>query len=265
MDYIGACLQYADGVIVNAKAVQNELKELAGQLGQKLPSCVAVPLGADYSKESDCSKEASCKMDATQKEAVLPKVREAVLSGPYVLMVGTIEPRKNHKLLIEAYDKGLKEMGYHVILAGYMGWNMEEFTRMLEEHPDSNKGIYHFEGLDDANISYLYQNAGYLAFCSYSEGFGLPLIEAIYRGTPVVASDIPVSREVVGEYCIFFEQDNALDLCRKIKETDKTEGCYEMWKKKLGEYRAVTWSESAAGMKKALKSLYEGALFNAGQ
>lgn len=133
-------------------------------------------------------------------------------------MVGTIEPRKNHKLVLDAYDLGLKDMGYNIIFAGYMGWNMESLEQRMKNHSDYGKGIYHFEGLDDNTVSYLYQQAKFLAFCSYTEGYGLPIIEAVKRGTPVLAVDIPVLREVGEHCCVWFEQDNAGELCRKVKE-----------------------------------------------
>ena len=135
----------------------------------------------------------------------------------FILMVGTIEPRKNHKFLLDAYDQGLKRLGYNIIMAGYMGWNMDAFEKRLKEHPDYNRGIYHFERLGDDEIAYLYKRAECLAFFSYTEGFGLPIIEALQRGTPVIAAGIPVLREVGGENCVWVEQDNVKELCEKIK------------------------------------------------
>lgn len=207
MDYIGTHLQYADSIIVNAKATVDELEKLTARLGCKLPPCHVVPLGADFRARKEITDR---DVDSTLVHAVKDK--------PYILMVGTIEPRKNHKLLLEAYDKGLKELGYNIIMAGYLGWNMEAFAEQLHNHPDYGTRIYHFEGLDDDGITYLYQHAKFLAFLSYTEGFGLPIVEAIQRGTPVIAADVPVLREVGGEYCVWFEQDNAEALCEIVKK-----------------------------------------------
>ena len=211
MDFIGAHMQYADAIIVNAKATVDELQRLADRVGVALPPCHVVPLGADFRARKEV---ADSEVDSSLVQAVKDK--------PYILMVGTIEPRKNHKLLLEAYDKGLKEMGYNIILAGYMGWNMESFAEQMTNHPDYGTGIYHFQGLDDDAITYLYQHAKFLAFCSYTEGFGLPIIEAIQRGTPVLAADVPVLREVGGEYCVWFEQDNAEELCERVMQDINT-------------------------------------------
>lgn len=231
MDFIGAHLQYADDIIVNAQATVDELQKLTQRLRISLPICHVVPLGADFAKQ-----------EIITEEQVPKNVVEAVQDRPYILMVGTIEPRKNHKLLLEAYDKGLKEMGYNIIMAGYMGWNMEEFEQKLESHPDYGKRIFHFTGLDDKAIAFLYQHAKFLAFCSYTEGFGLPIIEAIQRGTPVLAANVPVLREVGGDYCVWFEQDDAGELCEAVEQNQKNSQ-YKKIKEIIDKYTSVTWRE----------------------
>lgn len=246
MDFIGAHLQYADEIIVNAKATVEELQKLADRVKIELPPCHVVPLAADFGK-----KEAVA--DSQVKDELVTIVKER----PYILMVGTIEPRKNHKLLLEAYDKGLKDKGYNIIMAGYMGWDMEEFDHRLKAHPDFGKRVFHLEGLDDTAISYLYQNAFMLAFCSYTEGFGLPIIEAIQRGVPVLAADVPVLREVGGEDCLWFEQDNAEDFCEKVYEYART-GKKEALA--LGEKKAlpvITWTECGDRILALLKGVQE--------
>lgn len=243
MDFIGAHLQYADDIIVNAQATVDELQKLTQRLGISLPPCHVIPLGADFAKQ-----------EIITEDQVPKNVVEAVQDRPYILMVGTIEPRKNHKLLLEAYDKGLKEMGYNIIMAGYMGWNMEEFEQKLESHPDYGKRIFHFTGLDDKAIAFLYQHAKFLAFCSYTEGFGLPIIEAIQRGTPVLAADVPVLREVGGDYCVWFEQDDAGELCEAVCALVNSSGWYEKLKNNNKCFHAVTWEKCHSMMDKVLKS-----------
>lgn len=240
MDYLGAHLLYADQMIVNARATEDELKQLADRLGVPLPPVEVVPLGADFRQRQQVS------------EAQIPEnVRLAAKGGAYILMVGTIEPRKNHRLLLQAYDKGLRQAGYRIILAGYMGWHMEDFARDLCTHTDYNSGIFHFDGLGDNAIDYLYQHARFLAFCSYAEGFGLPLLESVQRGTPVIAADIPVSREVAGAYCDWFRQDDASDLCRVVLEYEDKER-YRQRKESLKEYRPASWAQCSERIRRIL-------------
>ena len=237
MDYIGAHLQYGDEMIVNAHATRDELYRLCARLGCCLPPCAVVPLGADFHESGEVGV-AEVRQD----------VADAVSGKPYILMVGTIEPRKNHRLLLEAYDRGLKALGYRIIFAGYMGWNMEAFSERLHSHPDYGQGLYHFEGLDDKAISCLYRKAKFLAFCSYTEGFGLPIIEAVQRGTPVIAADIPVSREVAGDCCVWFEQDNAEELCEKIRFYDENTADYERLKQESSQRGFGGWESCYKGM-----------------
>ncbi|MFG6357366.1 MAG: glycosyltransferase family 4 protein [Acetatifactor sp.] len=241
MDYLGAHLQYADQLIVNAQATVDELRRLADELEIPLPSCYVAPLGADFRQH--------CQIPGEQ---VPENVRQAADSAPYILMVGTIEPRKNHRLLLQAYDAGLREAGYHIILAGYTGWHMERFMQELYARADYNRGIYHFDSLGDSAVDYLYQHARFLAFCSYAEGFGLPLLEAVSRGTPVVAADIPVSREVMGEYCDWFRQDDPADLCRAVMKYED-EDRYRRRKESLKDCRPASWARCCERMLRGIR------------
>lgn len=238
MDYLGAHLQYADKIITNAWATVTELEKVVSRIGAKLPECMVVPLGADFKKHGIVEdKEVSEKLVKIAKEK------------PFILMVGTIEPRKNHKLLLDAYDQGLKELGYNVIMAGYMGWNMETFEKRLKEHPDYNKGVYHFAGLGDKEITYLYQQAKFLAFLSYTEGFGLPIMEAMQHGTPVIAADVPVLREVGGESCVWVKQDDVEELCDTIRHLENVDKKEQL----INEVKTITWDECCKYMVNMLR------------
>ena len=214
-DYIGAHLLYDSEMIVNAEATLNELERLAKKAAVSLPKCNVVYLGANFDKTDE--------IDISQ---VSPSIATRIRHRKYILMVGTLEPRKNHKLVLDAYDgrcfdggtKSLREQGYDIIMAGYLGWNMKNFYDRLINHPDYNKRIFHFEGLGDIDISYLYKNCEYLVFSSYTEGFGLPIIEAINKGARVVCADVPVLREIGGNKCLWFKQDDAQDLASVIEK-----------------------------------------------
>lgn len=245
MDYMGAHLQYADHMIMAAVATKHELQKLAIELGLVLPSCDIVPLGADFAVHGEKDVQGG-------KTAVLEKA----VSCPYLLMVGTIEPRKNHKLLLQAYEQGLREMGYHIILAGSMGWNMEEFGEKVGAHPDYNTRIFILQGLSDKEIAYLYMHARFLVFCSYMEGYGLPLIEAIQWGTPVIAADMEVSREVAGNYADYFTQDDPEQLIQLVSYYDTHSEEYLQWKHRLKEATFIDWDRSAEMMWESIDRKY---------
>ena len=234
MDYITAHLQYSDYFLANAKATLEDLQNLAEKL--QLPDIKGsvVPLGADFQK-----------MHSYTEKDLNKKIVEAALKENYVLMVGTIEPRKNHKLLLEAFSNYLKDEQVNIILAGRSGWDMETFEDELARNPLLNKRIFHFKSVSDSEIDYLYKNAFLVAFLSYSEGFGLPIIEAFQKGAPVIASEMKVSREIGGDYCEYFEQDNAKELAKLIQKYLANPEKRRNQIEKIEKYRTTTWDESA--------------------
>lgn len=243
MDYIGAHLQYADALIVNAQATAAELERLAEQAGCALPPCTVVPLGADFQEKK-----------AVSGRRIRKSLRMAVKScRPYLLMVGTIEPRKNHKLLLQAYEEGLRDMGYSVVFAGYMGWDMQAFEQKMKQHPDYGRRIFYFSGLKDEEISYLYQHARFLVFCSYTEGFGLPVLESLQRGTPVLAADIPVTREAAGDACVYFVQDSAEQLCSRVSYFESHREAYDRLRQRIKAYRPGGWKSCYLKMRQLLR------------
>ncbi len=247
MDYIGAHLQYADAVIVNAQATVAELQKLSAQAGCVCPPCTVVPLGADFQEKTAFSK----KRKRSKRKREIPK------SGmPYLLMAGTIEPRKNHRLLLRAYGEGLRDMGYGIVFAGSLGWDMEGFARELVEHPDFGKRIFWFSDLKDEELSYLYDHAYFLVFCSYAEGFGLPVLEALKRGTPVLAAELPVTREAAGEACVYFAQDDAQGICSKVFYYHSHKEAYQRLRQQVNQFEPGDWNTCYRRMRGLLCQVY---------
>jgi glycosyltransferase involved in cell wall biosynthesis len=121
------------------------------------------------------------------------------LPGHYILSVGTIEPRKNLSRLLEAYrtllDRGM-EMG--LVIAGKRGWRSEEFFARLDQLGLEPRVIL-LNNVPDADLPALYGTADLFVFPSLYEGFGLPPLEAMACGTPVIVSNTSSLPEVVGE------------------------------------------------------------------
>lgn len=238
LDYFGATLNYADKIICNAHATKRDIDEVSARIGIKAPETVVVPLGANFTE------------GAGEDESIPQNIRVAVNKNRYILMVGTIEPRKNHKLLLDAYDAGLRKLGYNIILAGTPGWKNDEFMDRLSNHEDFDKRILLLTKQPDYVIDYLYKNARFVAFLSYKEGFGLPIIEALAKGVPVIASDTPINREIGGDKCIYFPQDNPSELCRQVELIDDTR--YNELKSRLKGFTYVTWEMAGEQIKNNL-------------
>jgi glycosyltransferase involved in cell wall biosynthesis len=113
----------------------------------------------------------------------------------FFLMVGTLEPRKGHADVIAAFDILWKEgMGEALVLVGRMGWQVEELRDRIYSHPMLGRRLFWFDDVDDPELECLYAACCGSIIASHAEGFGLPLIEALGHGRPVLARDLPVFR-----------------------------------------------------------------------
>lgn len=130
------------------------------------------------------------------------------LPDKYILSLSTIEPRKNLRLLIDAYNDFILDRRDipDLVLAGREGWNLEGIVGNIID--DTQKKI-HFTGfIEDDDLAQIYREAELFVFPSIYEGFGLPVIEAMSQGTLVVCSDAASLPEVAGDAGILFRTNN---------------------------------------------------------
>ena len=143
----------------------------------------------------------------------------------YIYTIGTIEPRKNLPTLISAYLKLPAKIRteYSLIIAGGMGWKSEESKQAIDNAIQNGENIKYLGYIDQKMSNALHQQASLHASASFYEGFGMPILESIAGGTPVVLSDIPVYHEVGGNISLFADPNNAQDFANKIEAalTDK--------------------------------------------
>ena len=137
-------------------------------------------------------------------------VLEKLSSRHSFITVGTIEPRKGYVQVLASFEQ-LWESGedINLVIVGKQGWNMESFVECLLKHPEYGNRLFWLEGISDEYLEKLYDACTCLIAASFGEGFGLPLIEAAQRGLPIIARDIPIFREVSGEYAFYFEAQQA--------------------------------------------------------
>lgn len=159
------------------------------------------------------------------------------------LVVCTIEPRKNHKYLLDVFDK-LWEKDYDVTLniVGKKGWMVDDLINRIHSHSQYNKRLFHWDNLNDDELTYCYKNSKMLLFPSFIEGFGLPIIESLNNKLPVLASDIPIHREVGKDYIDYFNLDDITSLESKIINIEKNTIPDNLIIK--DDFRWLNWNES---------------------
>lgn len=151
--------------------------------------------------------------------AVQPRGLDAVTkafsreTGNAYLVVGTLEPRKNHARILDAFDQLWAEGALvSLVIFGRLGWRSEGLAQRMRAHVEFGRRLVWLEAGTDAELDYAYRHASALIFASECEGFGLPLVEAMQYGLPVLASDIAVFREIGGDYPRYFDQHDLRSL-----------------------------------------------------
>ena len=164
---------------------------------------------------------------------------------PVYLMVSTIEPRKNHAYLLDAFELAwAKGSRARLCIAGRIGWKCDALIERIRQHPQLNQRLFMFNDLTDKSLEYAYSNATALVFPSYVEGFGLPLVEAMQRGLPAMGSDIPVFREIGGPFMAYFDLNDPQTLVDLMTQMETT-GTFPA-ERNVKEWRWLGWREASA-------------------
>jgi glycosyltransferase involved in cell wall biosynthesis len=131
----------------------------------------------------------------------------------FIFFVGTIEPRKNLDVLLDAFAM-LRRDGYRgsLVIAGKIGWKSETIAKRLRA-----PGIIHLDYVQPAQLTTLYRNARVFVFPSIYEGFGFPLLEAMALGTPTIAARSSSLPEIGGDAAIYFDPKSAPDLAHALR------------------------------------------------
>ncbi len=206
----------ADGAVCISKAVADELLvwlERSPHFRKKPFNIGWFHLGAEMDTKNKLTLKLSHLSPSDEELLFLIK------SSPSLLMVGTVEPRKDYMLALGAFSHLWKnEEEINLVIVGKLGWKIDQLIQVLKTHPQKNKRLFWFESASDALLLELYQCCQGLLMTSQCEGFGLPLIEAARHNLPILIRDIPVFREVAQDHARYFPFNaTALDIAEIIK------------------------------------------------
>lgn len=231
----------ATHVLADSQATKDDLVELFG-----------TPAGKITVLYSGVDARFAPVRDRAEIDRVCTKYQ---LPQPFILSVGTLQPRKNYGRLIEAFARVIQHPErsggsggrdiWHLVITGGKGWMVETIFELVQRL--GLEGRVHFPGfVDDADLPALYSAAELFAYVSLYEGFGLPLLEAMACGTPVIGSNTSSLPEVIGEAGLQVDprsvDDIARDLWRMMDQPELRERSIG-----LGRERAklFTWDKAA--------------------
>jgi glycosyltransferase involved in cell wall biosynthesis len=180
----------ASGALCNSEATARALAAYLAAQGRTMP-IRAVGLGASFPQTLPIQPPAP----ATAR--------------PYFVALGTIEPRKNHLLLLHIWRRMIEQLGPErtprLLLVGRRGWENEMVLDLLDRTPSFGGVVRELGRVPDHELRSLLPQARAVLIPSFAEGFGLPVVEALAMGAPVVASDLPALREAGGEVADYLD------------------------------------------------------------
>ena len=193
-----AVVAQVDGALCISQTVADDLRAWLDEQSTKArPSLqvTAFPMGHDI--------ENSVPTRGLPEEA--GQTMAHLAARPSFLMVGTVEPRKGHAQALAAFEQlWARGLDINLAIIGKQGWMVESLVDNLRGHKENGQRLFWLEGISDEYLERVYNIAAGLIAASEGEGFGLPLIEAARHGLPIIARDIPVFREVAGQYATYF-------------------------------------------------------------
>lgn len=226
------------GLILNSASTEADLRAWAAAERLRVPPTVVAPIGTI---------------------ALPPAAANAPWTGPYFVMLGTIEPRKNHLLLLHLWrqmiERRVTDMP-KLVLIGQRGWECEQVIDLLERCPSLRGQVIEVGECDDAALAGWLRHARALLFPSFVEGYGMPLAEALAHGVPAIASDLGVFREIAGDVPEYLDPLDGPAWQRMVREyTNPDSAARAAQIARLPRFHAPTWAEHFAIVEQFLASV----------
>jgi FkbM family methyltransferase len=179
MNYFLHLLDECDLAFCISDCSRRDLLDFASEMGRPKPETEILQLGAGVPAPASADEFAD------------PVLRERLRRGRFALSVGTFEIRKNYRLLIDLWHELVDSSTFDLdlVIVGMAGWGVDETLQQLRSSPLLGSRIFWLQGISDAGLSWLYETCHVLLYPSLYEGWGLPVVEALQRGRPVVASN----------------------------------------------------------------------------
>lgn len=244
VEKVKRCLRWTDLVLTISESSKQDIIQYLNVAPERV---FVTPLASRY-----CSNYLS-----TQNIEQLSQTVNYDLSQPYLLFVSNIEPRKNIISIVMAFNslKKMYKIEHNLVLIGRKGWNYQNIFAAIEASPYKHH-IYHLDYLSDELVALFYAQADVFVYPSYYEGFGLPVLEAMTLGTPVVASNTSSLPEITGDAAILVDPNDPNNLAEAIWEViNNSQLRHELIQKGKERAKQYSWQQNARETLKAYRRL----------
>lgn len=233
-------LRHATAIIVNSSCTESALRGFAKAQNLTCPPILVNPLGHDLPEPDN--------------EHLPPALRQ-----PYFVLLGTIEPRKNHLLILTLWREMAKRLGVgtpQLVVIGRRGWECEQVVDLLERCEAIHPHLLELNNASDEQVAALIRGARALLMPSFAEGFGMPVQEALAWGTPVISTPLAAIKEFAGNIPDYAEpHDGArwLELIEDYLRPGSPQWSGQM--ERLKTFRDTRWPDHFSRLEKFLETL----------
>lgn len=252
----------SDGIICISKSTKDDLIKYS-PLFKKKKIAVCYP-GLDDSFKKEVLDKANKEANTKSINYVLKKYKTSVIYKNYFLYYGTFEPRKNILYIVKAFMDLQKEKqipsDFKLILIGGEGWGMVKKkikNYLLEEYPiDEQRSIILLDYINDKYLIKFIQSAYAIVYPSLYEGFGLPVLESMALGSPVITSNTSSLPEVGGHSVLYVNPWDFFDIKEKMRYLIKNKSfAKELSNDGLVQASKFTWEDSVSKIMRFIKAL----------
>lgn len=244
-EYFGELYWLADRVLCISEATRRDWLSYCDDLAGRAVPADVFPLG--------------CDLPVAGAEGARAELPEQLVGKRYALFVSTIEPRKNHRLLYDAWDDCVRQNLVdperdRLVFVGRRGWAMDDFFREVSVNPATRDTILILNAVNDAQLKLIYEGSEFVLFPSHYEGFGLPVAEALGHGKPCISSSAGSLPELGGDLVVRLGAKDTPAWTRAIAHYLNAPNELKAWSDRVKkEYRPITWDMAAEKFFTAIK------------
>lgn len=246
-EWTGSVFPLVDIFLTISQASARDIEVQAHESGYPLRSTPrTIPIGSGFTPPAAAPAKAPATGSSRQP-----------IPGSYVLIVSTIEARKNHILLFRVWRRLLETLPRDqvptLVFAGRVGWLVSDLMQQLQNADFLDGRIMLVEDPSDDDLKQLYAGCRFTVFPSFYEGWGLPVTESLSFGRPCIISNATALPEAGGSHARYFDPENTLEAYDVIRHAIENRQETEAWAEQVQRtFKPVTWEESAHGVLQAV-------------